>query len=299
MKVSFNSTFDSISPSAKSLMLTKALTTIPFAKEAIELIWSGNLPQFAQERLSSIDFILRLIHFETRYWSIDEALSEIGIKNILEFSSGYSFRGLSLCKNPEISYIDTDLPQLMEGKKRLVRELIRRYCTYSLDNLILQELNVLDEESFIEILHLFPPGPIALVNEGLLVYLDEEQKRKLCTIIHKILSDRGGYWITADIYRKKDEHSAITIDIFDEQGMEFLAKHHVEDNKFESFESAENFFRNCGFEIYKKIEVPPAQVSSRKLLGKIPRSKLEDLKSRKKTRETWILEVNIKKKKVN
>ncbi len=299
MKVSFNATFDSISPSAKSLMLTKALTTIPFAKEAVELIWSDNSPQFTQERLSSIEFILRLIHFETRYWSIDEALSEIGIKNILEFSSGYSFRGLSLCKNPEIFYIDTDLPQLLEGKKLFVRELAKRYCTYSSDNLILQGLNVLDEDAFIEILHLFPPGPVALVNEGLLVYLDERQKRKLCKIIYKILSKRGGYWITADIYRQKDEQSALTIDIFDEQGIEFLAKHHVKENKFESFESAEAFFASCGFKIYKKVEVPPAQVSSRKLLGKIPRSKLEVLKSRKKTRETWILEVNIKKKKVN
>jgi hypothetical protein len=292
MKDSLKSIFDSISPSAKSLLLTKALTTIPFAKEAIELIWSEDSPQFAQEKVFSMEFILKIIHFETRYWSIDEALSEIGVKNILEFSSGYSFRGLSLCKNPEVYYIDTDLPQLLEKKKILVQELAKNYCSYPINNLILQELNVLDENAFTEIIHLFPPGPVAIVNEGLLVYLDDGQKRKLCTIIHKILRERGGYWITADIYLKKDEQSALTIDIFDEKGKEFLAKHNVKENKFESFESAEFFFANCGFVIHKKIEVSPTQVSSRKLLSKIPRSKLVELKGRKKTRETWILDVN-------
>ena len=289
MDVSFNSAFDSIIPSAKSLLLTKALTTIPFAKEAVELIWGEKSLQLAQEKVSSIGFILRLIHFETRYWSIDEALSELGIKNIIEFSSGFSFRGLSLCKNPEVYYIDTDLPHLLENKNIIVQELAKRYCNYPIDNLFLEELNVLDEEAFIKLIYLFPPGPVAIVNEGFLVYLDKEQKRKLCTIIHKILNERGGFSITADIYIKKDKQSAFTVDIFDEKGLEFLSQHNVEENKFESFKSAETFFASCGFEIYKKIEVPPAKVSSRKFLSKIPRSELKVLKNRKKTRETWIL----------
>ncbi|MFX1337770.1 MAG: hypothetical protein ACFFDK_04105 [Promethearchaeota archaeon] len=287
MKSSFNSTFDSISPSARSLLLTKSLTTIPFAKEAVDILWNENPPQFTQEKLNSNRFILRCIHFETRYWSIDEALSKLGIKNILEFSSGFSFRGLSQCKNPEIHYIDTDLPQLIENKKKIVQELANKYCNYPIDNLFIQDLNVLDENTFTEIIDLFPPGPVAIVNEGLLVYLEQEQKKKLCTIIHKILSNRGGNWVTADIYIKKNGQSALTI--FDDQGTEFVSKHHVEENKFESFESAKAFFANCGFEIYKKIEVPPAQVSSRRMLAKIPRSKLEELKGRKKTRETWTL----------
>lgn len=294
MKESFNSGFDSISPSAKSLLLTKALTSIPFAKEAINLIWSKTQPRFAQEKISTVEFISRLIHFETRHWSIDEALSKIGMNNILEFSSGYSFRGLFLCKNPKVHYIDTDLPQLLENKKIIVQKLAKIYCNYPIDNLIMQELNVLDEDAFIKKIQLFPPGPVVIVNEGLLVYLDEEEKRKLCKIIHKILSDRGGYWVTADIYIKRDKQSTFALEIFDEQGKEFLANHNVEKNKFESFQSAENFFASCGFEIHKKIEVPPAKVSSRRLLAKIPRSRLEELKNRKKTRETWILKANYK-----
>lgn len=291
MKESLNPAFDSISPSAKSLLLTKALTTIPFAKEAAELICGDNSIQYAQEKLSSIGFLLRLIHFEKRYWSVDKGLTEIGIKNILEFSSGFSFRGLSMCKDPMVYYIDTDLPQIIESKKIIVQELTKRFCNYPADNLFLQALNVLDEDAFAEVIKRFPTGPVAIVNEGLLVYLDEGQKRKLCAIIYKLLSERGGYWVTADIYRKKEMQDAIT-DFYDEQGKRFLAEHQVEENKFETFKAAEVFFKNCGFDIYKKIEISAAQLSSIKLLEKIPRLKFGEIKGRKKMRETWILKTN-------
>lgn len=282
--------YSSISSSAKSLLLTKALTTIPFAKEAVGLIWGENAPQIAQARLALKGFLLRLFHFEGRYWSVDTALSEIGIKNILEFSSGFSFRGLSMCQDPEVFYIDTDLPQIIESKRIVVQELTEKYCTYPVDNLLLQALNVLDKDAFAGVTSQFPAGPVAIVNEGLLVYFDEEQKRQLCAIIHDILRERGGYWITADIYLKNSTRDANNYDFFDEQGREFLAKHHVEENKFESFEAAEIFFQKCGFNVYKKVDTPKAQLSSLKFMEHIPGLKLDSIKGRKKRRETWILQ---------
>ncbi len=281
--------FDSISPSAKWLLLNKALTSIPFAKEAVELIWNKQNPILPKDNELTTDLILRLIYFETRYWSINEAVEALGIHNIFEFSSGYSFRGLDLCKNPDIYYVDTDLPRLVKNKKEILQKLVKNYCSYPTNNLVLQELNVLDEKAFLDIIHQFPKGPIIIVNEGLLVYLDNDQKQKLCSTINKILKDRNGYWVTADINIKTDENSGLTIDIFGDQAKKFLTEHNVEKNRFESFESAEDFFNNCGFKIYKKIEPPPAQVSSREYLSKIPRSYLEKLKNRKKIRETWIL----------
>jgi len=292
MKESLNLGFDSISPSAKSLLLTKALTTIPFAKEAAGLIWGDNSIQYTQERLSSIGFLLRLIHFEKRYWSVDNALTEIGIKNILEFSSGFSFRGLSMCKDPGVCYIDTDLPQIIESKKIIVQELTKKFCNYPTDNLFQQALNILDEDAFAEIIDRFSTDPIAIVNEGLLVYLDEGQKRKLCAIIHNLLSKRSGCWITADVYIKKENQDEVIEDFYDDRGKRFLAEHNVEENKFESFKEAEAFFKNCGFDIYKKIETSAVQLSSIKLLKKIPNLKVGDIKGRKKIRETWILKIN-------
>ncbi|HME55058.1 MAG TPA: hypothetical protein VKM55_22825 [Candidatus Lokiarchaeia archaeon] len=284
--------FESISPSAKSLLLSKALTSIPFAKEAVGLIWGENKQQYDQKRLNSTGFFQRLVHFESRYWSIDSALSEIGIKNILEFSSGFSFRGLSMCRDPEVVYVDTDLPQIIDVKKILVQELAAQFCNYPVDNLFLQGLNVLDENTFAETIHMLPAGPFAIVNEGLLMYLDEGQKQELCKIIHDLLTERGGYWITADIYLKNEMLNATTQDFYNERGTKFLAEHHVEDNKFDSFESAESFFMKSGLEIYKKIEPPSQKISSMALLEKSMGHRSGDIKRRKKIRETWILKID-------
>lgn len=287
-----NFSFDSISLSAKSLLLTKALTTIPFAREASGLIWDEKSIEDTEKQLSSIGFLMRLIHFEKRYRSIDQALVKINAKNILEFSSGFSFRGLDLCKDPEICYVDTDLPQMIEIKNSIVQELKQKFCQYPTENFFLEGLNVLDENAFIEIMKHFSPGPITMLNEGLLVYLNEEQKRKLCTIIHNILNKKGGYWITADIYVKNETQDTIMNGFYDKKGKRFLTEHSVNENKFESFKVAELFFRDCGFDIYEKIEIPTRQLSSFKFLRNILRHELEDLKERKKVRETWILKPN-------
>ncbi|MFX1488046.1 MAG: hypothetical protein ACFFBI_02795 [Promethearchaeota archaeon] len=292
MKESLNLSFDSISPSAKSLLLTKALTNIPFARDAAGLIWGVKAIEDTMKKLSSIGFLMRLIHFEKRYASIDKALIEIGIKNILELSSGFSFRGLSICKNPSVHYIDTDLPEIIESKKQIIREFTKKLCNYPADNLFLQALNVLDKNAFTETINHFPKGPLAIVNEGLLMYLSEEQKQKVCAIICDLLRKRGGYWITADIYIKKETQVIISNGFYDEKGKRFLAEHQVEENKFENFEAAEAFFKEFGFNIYKKIEIPSRQLSSLKFLTNLPRDQLDELKNRKKIRETWILKIN-------
>jgi hypothetical protein len=124
----FQQGFDSISPSARALLLIKSLTRIPFAKEAAALICGAESVSLIGSKLSSPDFLKRLIHFETRYWSIDSALAEIDLKNILEFSSGFSFRGLSICENPQIQYLDTDLPGIINIKKEIVSTLILRFA---------------------------------------------------------------------------------------------------------------------------------------------------------------------------
>lgn len=292
MKESLSSRYESISTSAKSLLLTKALTTIPFAKEAAGLIWGEESIQLTQEKLSSIGFIMRLLHFEKRYLSINKALDELGIKNIIELSSGFSFRGLNICKDPEVFYIDTDLPEIIDKKKIILRELTKNFCNYPTDNLYLLALNVLDRNAFTETINHFSNGPIAIVNEGLLVYLNEDQKRSVSKIIHDLLKERGGYWITADIYIKKETQDSITDGFYDEKGEKFLVEHQVEENKFENFESAESFFKTCGFNIYKRFDISSSQLSSIRYLASFPRNKLDELKGRKTSRETWILKPN-------
>ena len=284
-----DSNFTSISASAMSLLETRSFTSIPFAKESFKIISKTNSVESKEDNKFPKEVILRIMHFETRYLSINQGIRDIGFYKILEFSSGFSFRGLDLCKNPNIQYIDTDLPNIIETKKILVSELAKKYCDFQLINLFLQPMNALNEKEFFNTVSTFDSGPVSIVNEGLLMYLDIEQKEELCNIIHKILSTYGGYWITADIYRKGEIEGRNIDNFYKQKGKEFLEKHNVENNKFDSFEDAKNLFLRCGFEIYKKIELEPKILSSSKIFyNKYPSAKYESY-VKDKTRETLIL----------
>jgi O-methyltransferase involved in polyketide biosynthesis len=282
--------FSSISPSARSLLLTKAFTTIPFARDAAILIWGENVLQKAKQKFSSAGAIMRLLHFEGRYLSIDAALAKVALKNILEFSSGFSFRGLALCSDPEVIYFDTDLPGVIETKQQIIQELTKIHDLNASGNYHLESLNIFDSASFHAIVGQFPAGSLAIVNEGLLVYLKEDQKRELCSIIREILLERGGYWVTSDIYVQTGSPETAIEDFYNDRGREFLAEHEVEQNKFESFEAAGEFFDEVGFTVFEKVE-PKVQLSALKLLEKAPGFDETALRNRKKNRETWILAV--------
>jgi len=281
--------FETISPSAKSLLLMKGYTNIPFARQTAELLSYPEkyTPDFNNKDLT---FWARTLHFENRYWSIDYLLSDLEMKNILELSSGFSFRGLETSKQKGFYYIDTDLPSVIEIKKDFIPALKNET---TLSTLELLPLNVLDEKEFRKVIDRFPKGEIVIVNEGLLMYLSLEEKEKLCQIIYKILSERGGYWITADIYVKQQlERLQLKID---KNTSEFVEQHKIEDNKFNSLEDAEDFFRRMGFEIDKEAYVDPSKLTSMKyLLNIISNENLELFQNAPKMQITWRLKPNSK-----
>ena len=281
-----NRNFNTISPSAKWILLMKGHTNIPFAKRTAELI---EYPEKfnADFENNNLSFWARILHFESRYWSIDQLLADLSIRNILELSSGFSFRGLDFVQRKEVYYIDTDLPDMIERKKEFVTALHTGDSDMK-GKLELIPLNALDYNKFNEIINHFPPGEIVIVNEGLLVYLNTEEKEKLCGIIRKILKERGGYWITADIYIKFKNRN---IDRgLDERTKKFLEDQQVEDNKFESLDAATEFFRKMGFVIDKEANIDPSRLSSFPYL--IKNAKPEEMRKLKevgKIHATWRL----------
>lgn len=241
--------YSSISPTAKLLLLSKGYTDIPFAKETAELISRPDVYTLQPETID-ITAAMRMVHFELRYKSIDQLLAGLDIHNILELSSGFSFRGLSAVQHQPVTYIDTDLPELIATKQQMAAELQKGQHTEG--KLEIMPLNALDEAAFIAIVNKFPPGELAIVNEGLLMYLDLEEKKKLCSIIRNVLKERGGYWITADVYVKmRDSYPQMAAN---DDLEKYLEQHKVEEKKFDSFEQAETFFNEQGFVVDKEAE---------------------------------------------
>ena len=153
--------YTTISPSAKELLLMKGLTNIPFARQAAELITLPE-PYTPDTTKKDVIFWARVVHFENRYWSIDQLLTELPVKNILEISSGFSFRGLETVKQNGYHYIDTDLPDIIETKQRFMQALGNGNQPGKLEIL---PLNALDSRQFDEVVSHFPKGELAIVNE--------------------------------------------------------------------------------------------------------------------------------------
>ena len=280
--------FSTVSPSAKTLLMMKGYTTIPFAREAATLI---SAPEKYEPRPEEKDLVfwIRTSHFESRYQSVNQLMQEIDSKNVLELSSGFSFRGLALTQHQNVHYIDTDLPELIEQKKEMTKQLLAGLSTNS-GQLETLPLNALNEAEFEQIVARFDQGPLTIVNEGLLMYLNIREKEQLCRIIHKILKERGGYWITADIYRK-DLPGEMKVRI-DDKLQQFLDAHNVEENKFDSFEAAEAFFKHAGFVVDKEAEPDYQSMSSFPyLLKNIPPEHRDKMKQMSKIQATWRLKV--------
>jgi O-methyltransferase involved in polyketide biosynthesis len=276
--------FNTISPSAKSLMFMKGYTNIPYARQTAELLKNPEkfIPEFENKDFT---FWARTLHFENRYWSIDNLLSDLDIKNILELSSGFSFRGLEISKQKGFHYIDTDLPNVIAIKKNFIPALENQPMLGKLEVL---PLNALDETEFQKIVDRFPEGELVIVNEGLLMYLSLEEKKILCRIIHNILSKRGGYWITADIYIKK-QMEKLNLKM-DKDTAAFLEQHKIEENKFSSFEEAEAFFNQQGFVIDKEANVDPSKLSALQYVRKsIPKENAAMFQNSPKMQVTWRL----------
>jgi hypothetical protein len=259
--------FSAISPSAYALLKMKGHTNIPFAREAAALLENVNNGQdmfTADFGLGSANYWITVMHFESRYWSIDQLLDDQSFTNILEISSGFSFRGLALSRHQPVFYIDTDLEGVIAGKQRFVDALIAgdrvARATEADGNAKnppghyeLQPLNVLDPAAFRKIIARFTPGPIAIVNEGLLVYLDDAEKEGLGQNIREGLLTRGGCWITADIYLKRQAGDPLPGQ--SEASRQWHEQHKIEEKKFDNFEEARSFFHRMGFTVDK--EAPP------------------------------------------
>lgn len=279
--------YSSISPSAKSLLLLKGYTNIPYAKETAALMEGAEIFDLNFED-KDFWFWIRVMHFEMRYWSIDQLLREASATNILELSSGYGLRGLDLCvKEGGIHYIDTDLPEVIEAKREMIATL--GLGTDVKGHFEMLPLDAMDEASFERVIHRFEPGPVTIVNEGLLMYLNLEEKKRLCRTIHSTLAARGGCWITADIYVQRSDEMRVQLPQ-SESERSFHEKHNIEGNKFASYEAAKSFFESQGFEVVKEAVPDYTQLSILPQLTKVLPEEIRNSKEPPpKVQATWML----------
>jgi O-methyltransferase involved in polyketide biosynthesis len=268
--------FSTISPSARSLLIMKAQTDIPFAAEAARLAWGqAAVDADLAEMNGQPGAAIRRRHFEARYRSLDTLLADAGLPQIVELGGGFSFRGLELARRQAVFYLDTDLPEVAALKAELVARL---HPGALVGTLHVAPLDALDADAFRAAVARFPPGPLAIVNEGLLVYLDESEKRRLAANVREALTEHGGVWLTADIYVRAAA-AAAAVGLAGPAGLPrdarmqaFLDRHRVDENKFGGWEEAERFFTSEGFTVRRKLSPSDDPTHVRESWALAPRS---------------------------
>ena len=122
------------------------------------------------------------------------------------------------------------------------------------------------------------------------MYLNPEEKQRLFGIIHNILKQKGGYWIVADVYVRKDID--LRYAMVNDSLQAFYTAHNIEENKFESFAQAERLFSDEGLVIDKAVDNDFSKLSGyQSFLGAADAEHIGNVKSASQIRTTWRLKV--------
>lgn len=183
-----DSDFESIIPTALHTAYPLIFTDIPYSREIFDKL-SEN--EFA-DNLKNDKLAFEL---EARHKLIDKFVQESGIKQILEIASGFTASGLNICKNDaDVKYIEFDLPKVIQKKKQILSEI-----TQIPENMFFVEGNALRFEDFEKVAKIFDLSkPVVVINQGLLRYLNFEEKQQVVENVYKIISKNNGIWVTCD-----------------------------------------------------------------------------------------------------
>jgi O-methyltransferase involved in polyketide biosynthesis len=257
--VNSESANDKISQTALMVSYRRTFTDIPYSKEIFQALEkeSGEVP----DELKTADIAPQI---EARYKLINRLLLQNGITQIFEFAAGFSPRGLELTANPNITYVESDLPNVYYQKRRIIKQIVSdgRPNLYPMAVDATEPLVTQVTATVFDIQKL-----IAVVNEGLLRYLNLVDKSKVATNVNFLLQRFGGIWVTSDIILKEtlaaenDVSKGKTGKINRQTGID------VSGNSFDSIDNAQEFFEKLGFlvEQHSFMEVIDELVSPQRL----------------------------------
>jgi O-methyltransferase involved in polyketide biosynthesis len=250
--------YSRISPTAKVVAALRVFTDIPFSRE-IAMACHADEVLSKTLGLKAQDFLWAAPYMEIRYKSVDGLLGRFGCRNIVELAGGLSPRGLIWSQDQEVTYLETDLPEILAEKQKIVTGIL---CGKPRKNLSWLSVNVVDNSSFQSIGSFFDNDPIAVVNEGLLMYLSREEQKLAARNIHHLLTERGGIWITPDVMPLEQLEGMIRMNptlVETMRTFSVIVGRDIRSNFFSTLEEAERFFMEIGFKItrWSQREVVP------------------------------------------
>lgn len=243
--------YEKISPTAKFVAYLRSFTDIPYTKEIAEV--SDAKKAFEELAGESKESLIRFSpYWEARYKATNRIIMREGITQILEVAAGLSPRGIAMTENPEIVYVVTDLPQILDQEKMIAEATLSR-LNCRRPNLHFEIANALDSKSLLKVLSILKPErPVAIITEGLIPYFNREEKLVLASNIHEALTIYHGVWIASDVPTKQYRDAANRLDASMRQRHDRIARStgsNIENNLFADENDLRGFFETAGFQM--------------------------------------------------
>ena len=250
--------FESIIPTALMVAYPRIFTDIPYSKE----IYSHLKEKMPIELNLSKDILA--VELEARYKLMDKLLKQTNIKQVIELAAGYSPRGLIYTENNDYKYAELELRKVTDLKKKIIKSI-----TNLPNNLLLISGSAIVFKDYEKCIKNFDSNKdIAIINEGLLRYLNFDEKRKVAENVFCILKQFGGIWITCDFTPKKFiQNQDSSIPLFNNELKKITDRNNA-NWRFESEESVRKFLNDIGFnkiEFHRFNEVKAELVSPNRL----------------------------------
>ena len=286
--------FEDSSPTALLILHFRSLTDIPFAAELAGLLDAEAATRaFLAGSGADLEETTRINapFAEARYKCIDHQLRRSGLRQVIELASGFSFRGPSWCAQADDAlFVDTDLPGVVSQKLGVAAALPELHESLERPGCFVQPLDLLRWEDMAEAeRHLRPGEPVAIVHEGVLAYLTHPEKAVVAGHIRRLMTGRGGVWITPDIQTRQQAREMTSDDAPDREAHVAVAKRtgrSFEDNAFEDEGEVVRFFGGLGFSVEARPMLEGGiQLSSLAALGLPP----DALAEKAPTMRTWLL----------
>lgn len=262
LKDSFESGADDlerISPTAALMAYFRAYSDITFAKEIAELTSAeSHAKNILKDAFVGAQYMAVMV--EARFKKINACVAPF--KNHIEIAAGFSPRSLLLrAEHPDIRYILVDLPIQANATEAVLAEICRRHRIEN-RNFTVSATNVLHPGTLASVADQLPQGLVAIISEGLLVYLTIEEKRSVLHNALHVLRKRGGAFITSDILMFDRNHPV------DSPVLATIAKHTGRDIRelgFTSADEAKSFLTSIGY--YVQVVNPAVDVTTLQTLG--------------------------------
>lgn len=120
---------------------------------------------------------------------MDAVLEREGCRALVELACGLSRRGLRFSADPGVQVVEVDRPQVIAVKRQLLARSEEGRAVLARPNHRLVSGDVTE----LELAELAPGGEgLAVVAEGLLMYLDAGEQRRLWSRVRRLLAARGG-----------------------------------------------------------------------------------------------------------